>query len=152
MKTLPMLLAAATLSPGAIATPRPQTLNEKLVDEYAACAAYYQIVATDLGRLGRKDSAANAHAASETALRHAASATAKASSGEPDDDIVRSRFNFYIRAIARYMENTAHNISVFAGPSGQRCKGAIEDPETFRATVEEEFRHSADHPPASRAE
>jgi hypothetical protein len=151
MKRLLLLLAAATLPAGA--APRPQTLNEKLVDEYAACAAYYRIVSADLDRLDRKDSAADAHAASDSALRYAANAADKTPAGEPDRDIVRSRFNFYIKAITRYMEKTAHNISVFAGPSGQRCKGAIEDPETFRATVEEEFRHSADdHPPASAAE
>jgi hypothetical protein len=145
-----LLLAAASLLPAAgAAQPAPQTLSAKLVDEYAACAAYYRIVATDLDRLERTDSAANAQAASETALRHAAGAAAHEPSEQPVDARVQARFNFYIRAIARYMDNTAHNISVFAGPSGQRCKGALEDPDAFRATVETELRRTADNPPGN---
>jgi len=145
-------LTAATLYVCAAVAAGPQTLNEKLIDEYAACAAYYQIVSADLEKLGRSDSAANAHSASEAALRQATRAAQDEPSEQPADDRVQERFSFYIKAIARYMDHTAHNISVFAGPSGQRCKGAIEAPDAFRATVEAEFRGPAGDPPGTAAQ
>jgi hypothetical protein len=140
MKTLSFLMVVVVLINSARADSQQQTLAEKLTDEYAACAAYYQIVSADLEKLGKTESAANAYNASESALHYAYLAAQEDKSEETARKVARSRLEFYIKGIVQHMDNETRNISVFAGKPGQRCKDAIEDPDTFRNKLEKE-RH-----------
>jgi hypothetical protein len=132
MKTIGCFIAVVAACNCAVADNQPQTLPEKLTDEYAACAAYYQIVSVDLEKLGRNDSAANAYAASETALQYSYLAAHEERSEETAREVARARFEFYIKGIAKHMDKKTSNISALAGRPGQRCKYAIEDPDAFR--------------------
>ena len=138
MKTLGFIIAAVAVCHSAFADSRRPTLAEMLTDEYAACAAYYQIVSVDLDRIGKQESAANADAASETALQHAYQAAREERSEELAREVARSRLEFYIKGIARHMDRRTGNISVLAGKPGQRCKYALEDPRAFRQELEKE--------------
>jgi hypothetical protein len=123
---------------------RQQLVADKLVDEYAACAAYYEIVAVDLEKLGEKDSAANAYRASETALQRSQLAARQGRSEQLAREVVRSRLEFYIRGITRHTDQKMSNISVLAGKPGQRCKYAIQNPDAFRKELEAEVPKGID--------
>ncbi len=144
MKTTGFCIAMVAVCSGVLADNQRQTLSEKLTDEYAACAAYYQIVSVDLERLGRKDSAANAYAASETALQYSYQAAQEERSEEMAREVAHARFEFYIKGIAKHMDKKTSNISVLAGRPGQRCKYAIEDPDAFKHELEKDTTKGID--------
>ena len=138
MKAIRFFIAMTAASNGVLADNQRQTLSKKVIDEYAACAAYYQIASVDLEKLGRKDSAASAYAASETALQYAYLAAHEELSEETAREVARARFEFYIKGIAKHMDKNTGNISILAGRPGQRCKYAIEDPDGFRNELEKD--------------
>lgn len=138
MKTTLFAIAVLVGCGVSTAADRPLTLADTLTEEYAACAAYYQFVAVDLARLGKDDSATNARAASDAALRHAAAAQ-ESQSGAQALAVARTRMEFYVKGIARHIDRKAGNISLLAGKPGLRCRHAIETPDIFRDELTQAF-------------
>jgi hypothetical protein len=145
MKALALFMTVIGLCSAAFAdNHRQQILADKLVDEYAACAAYYEIVAVDLEKLGKQASAANAYQASEAAQQQSQLAARQGRSDELARQLARSRLEFYIKGITRHTDRKMSNIAVLAGKPGQRCKHAIENPDAFRNELDSEIPKGID--------
>jgi hypothetical protein len=116
-----------------------QSLAERVADnvssEYAACAAYYQIVSVGLERASEAEGAANAYTASETAFQYSYLSAHESRSEEMARNVTRSRLEFYVKSMLEDIAHNMSNISILANNYADRCKLAIEDPEAFMSEV-----------------
>lgn len=133
-KLVSLIALISTCGPtigGDISPPSAKQYADNVSSEYAACAAYYQILSVGFERAGEMGSVAKADRTSELALAYSLAMAERQRSEEMARKVTLSRLEFYTNDMLREIENDISNVSILANKYANRCKAAIETPETF---------------------